>query len=208
MNPFVSFCLYVAARVFTQYLKARPTDHSITASLQFLMQAMNVIKRRNPLTESFLVQLNLDIEASGVHVPMFEKSNSYSSDAIVSNDIQPCSCFLQRGRTFFYPCLTDSIFFSRVKSHATPILCRACPSTKSETRSGSFPLHLVTKVLLSIPRPRPILCLQDHRSTWPGMLNSALTRAILTHSPHRTGSPGLTHPEWTCRTARNHKSLR
>jgi hypothetical protein len=66
MNPFISFCLYVSARVFVQYLKSRPKDTQIRSSLQFLLQAMQAIKRRNPLTESFLVQLDVDLEGAGI----------------------------------------------------------------------------------------------------------------------------------------------
>ncbi|KAF2018832.1 hypothetical protein BU24DRAFT_106022 [Aaosphaeria arxii CBS 175.79] len=66
MNPFISFCVYVAARVFVQYLKTRPKDHQMNSSLQFLLQAMQALRRKNPLTESFLVQLDLDLETAGV----------------------------------------------------------------------------------------------------------------------------------------------
>lgn len=66
MNPFISFCLYVAARVFVQYLKSRPKDSQIRTSLQFLLSAMHAIKRKNPLTESFLVQLDVDLEGAGL----------------------------------------------------------------------------------------------------------------------------------------------
>ncbi|KAF2761978.1 hypothetical protein EJ05DRAFT_507580 [Pseudovirgaria hyperparasitica] len=66
MNPFISFSVYVAARVFVQYLKTRPNDQQMISSLQFLMSAMQVLKRRNPLTESFMVQLDLDLEDAGI----------------------------------------------------------------------------------------------------------------------------------------------
>lgn len=66
MNPFISFCLYVAARVFVQYLKSRPKDNQVRTSLQFLLTAMHAIKRKNPLTESFLVQLDVDLESAGL----------------------------------------------------------------------------------------------------------------------------------------------
>ncbi|KAF2428907.1 hypothetical protein EJ08DRAFT_591817, partial [Tothia fuscella] len=68
MNPFLAFCLYVAARVFIQYLKFRPKDEQMIASLQFLLAAMNALKRKNPLTESFLVQLDVDLEGMGIDV--------------------------------------------------------------------------------------------------------------------------------------------
>ncbi|OQO12224.1 hypothetical protein B0A48_02865 [Cryoendolithus antarcticus] len=66
MNPFISFCLYVAARVFVQYLKSRPKDGNVLTSLRFLLAAMHAIKRKNPLTESFLVQLDVDLESAGL----------------------------------------------------------------------------------------------------------------------------------------------
>jgi hypothetical protein len=66
MNPFISFCLYVAARVFVQYLKSRPDDDQAGDSLRFLLSAMNVLKRKNPLTESFLIQLDVDLEGLGL----------------------------------------------------------------------------------------------------------------------------------------------
>jgi hypothetical protein len=68
MNPFLAFCLYVAARVFIQYLKFRPKDEQMISSLQFLLAAMHALKRKNPLTESFLVQLDVDLEGMGIDV--------------------------------------------------------------------------------------------------------------------------------------------
>jgi len=61
MNPFIAFCLYVAARVFVQYLKSRPEDQSVRAALDFLLGALRALKRINPLAESFLVQLDVDL---------------------------------------------------------------------------------------------------------------------------------------------------
>ncbi|PTB47155.1 uncharacterized protein TrAFT101_012009 [Trichoderma asperellum] len=69
MNPFIAFCLYVSARVFVQYLKSKPDDAQTIDSLRFLISAMNALKRRNPLTESFLVQLDVDFEALAVKIP-------------------------------------------------------------------------------------------------------------------------------------------
>jgi hypothetical protein len=66
MNPFISFCLYVSARVFVQYLKTRPEDDHGKSSLQFLLKAMEALKKKNPLTSSFLVQLDVDIQGSGL----------------------------------------------------------------------------------------------------------------------------------------------
>ena len=62
----MSFCLYIAARVFVQYLKSRPEDSSVHSSLQFLVSALNAMKNKNPLTESFLVQLDVDLDGTGI----------------------------------------------------------------------------------------------------------------------------------------------
>ena len=69
MNPFLAFNLYVAARVFVQYLKSRKEDTAVKSSLHFLLSAMQVLKTKNPLTESFLVQLDVDLEGSGLDIP-------------------------------------------------------------------------------------------------------------------------------------------
>ncbi|KAF2131430.1 binuclear zinc transcription factor [Dothidotthia symphoricarpi CBS 119687] len=66
LNPFISFSVYVAARVFVQYLKTRPNDQQMISTLQFLLQAMQALRRKNPLTESFLAQLDLDLESAGI----------------------------------------------------------------------------------------------------------------------------------------------
>jgi hypothetical protein len=72
MNPFISFCLYVAARVFVQYLKSRPDDDQTGDSLRFVLSAMNTMKTKNPLTESFLVQLDVDLESLGFRDPKYK----------------------------------------------------------------------------------------------------------------------------------------
>lgn len=69
MNPFIAFCLYVAARVFVQYLKSHRDDASVMSSLEFLLSALQALKPKNPLSGSFLVQLDVDLEASGLRSP-------------------------------------------------------------------------------------------------------------------------------------------
>lgn len=78
MNPFVSFCLYVAARVFVQYLKSHPDDGRIETSLQFLLSAMTAMTAKNPLTESFLVQLDIDLE--GLRLQTVRTKNGHAPD--------------------------------------------------------------------------------------------------------------------------------
>ena len=78
MNPFMAFCLYIAARVFVHFLKTSPGDQEVLSSLRFLLDAMKSMKRAQPITESFLIQLSLDIQARGLgrllHSPEFSSS--------------------------------------------------------------------------------------------------------------------------------------
>ncbi|KAH0556350.1 hypothetical protein GP486_005727 [Trichoglossum hirsutum] len=50
----------------SRYLKSRPEDDQGKSSLQFLLRAMEALKRKNPLTSSFLVQLDVDIQNCGL----------------------------------------------------------------------------------------------------------------------------------------------
>ncbi|KAK8126029.1 fungal-specific transcription factor domain-containing protein [Apiospora kogelbergensis] len=88
MNPFLSFCLYVAARVFVQYLKSRPEDSQVADSLRFLLAAMNALKRKNPLTESFLVQLDVDLEALGARIPTLRTAFPRASDSPMTSQVK------------------------------------------------------------------------------------------------------------------------
>ncbi|KXT14378.1 hypothetical protein AC579_2777 [Pseudocercospora musae] len=100
MNPFISFCLYVAARVFVQYLKSRPKDAQVKASLQFLLSAMHAIKRKNPLTESFLVQLDVDLEGARLEdsAQLRSQMKSMSSTSPHRSPGCPMSEYLGMGR--------------------------------------------------------------------------------------------------------------
>ncbi|RFU35919.1 hypothetical protein B7463_g324, partial [Scytalidium lignicola] len=82
MNPFISFCLYVAARVYVQYLKSKPNDGQTADSLRFLLSAMNALKKKNPLTESFMVQLDVDLENLGLRHPKYKSIFAYSEDSL------------------------------------------------------------------------------------------------------------------------------
>lgn len=53
---------------------------------------MNALKRRNPLTESFLVQLDVDLEALGTRIPKLRSAFPRSSDSVsapLRNSILP-----------------------------------------------------------------------------------------------------------------------
>ena len=69
MNPFTSFCLYVAARIYVHAYKKRPQEQQIRDKLNFLMTAMQALRKKNPLAESFLTQLTVDLDGSGLENP-------------------------------------------------------------------------------------------------------------------------------------------
>ena len=65
-----------------QYLKSRPDDSQTGDSLRFLLSAMNALKKKNPLTESFLVQLDVDLEGLGMRNPKYKSVFAYSEDNV------------------------------------------------------------------------------------------------------------------------------
>lgn len=61
-----------------QYLKSRPDDTVVQSSFQFITSALNALKNKNPLTETFLVQLDVDTEGmslDGSQGPVRRDSN-------------------------------------------------------------------------------------------------------------------------------------
>ncbi|KAL2885941.1 fungal specific transcription factor [Ceratocystis lukuohia] len=85
MNSFVAFCLYVAARVFVQYLKSQPEDSQVADSLRFLLGSMTALRRLNPLTESFLVQLDVDLDALMARNPRLHNAFPRASELPTSH---------------------------------------------------------------------------------------------------------------------------
>lgn len=80
------FCLYIAARVFVQYLKSRPDDATVYSSLHFVVSALNAMRVKNPLTESFLVQLDVDLEGTGIKaIDTTDTSAAYVTQAMVGS---------------------------------------------------------------------------------------------------------------------------
>lgn len=85
LNPFMSFCLYISARVFVQYLKSRPDDSSVYSSLQFVIVALNAMIAKNPLTECFLVQLDVELGDTGIQaIERLKTGSGYVAQAMVS----------------------------------------------------------------------------------------------------------------------------
>lgn len=93
MNPFIAFCLYVAARVLVQYLKSSPHDSETRSSLEFLLTALTALRRLNPLSESFLIQLNLDMQGSGLDILLHNPDFSSIVKDKVVRKISTFGCF-------------------------------------------------------------------------------------------------------------------
>lgn len=127
MNPFIAFCLYVAARVFVQYLKWRPREPNMIASLQLLGSVMYILKRKNPLTGSFLAQLEVDLEGSGLVLEpkvlnpwskggaptsnSQDKCESISAEELINNiDAVNCSPLFGISKSQTSQLLDDAIF--------------------------------------------------------------------------------------------------
>jgi hypothetical protein len=66
MHPFLPFFIFVAARVLIQHVKLHPNDHDTASSIRFLLSAMTVMQVVNPLAASFLVQLDVELEGTGL----------------------------------------------------------------------------------------------------------------------------------------------
>ncbi|EFX04748.1 c6 zinc finger domain containing protein [Grosmannia clavigera kw1407] len=71
----------IMPRVFVQFLKTRPDQSTTVDSLRFLLTAMGALKRKNPLTESFLVQLDVDLEALADRIPELRTAFPSSNDS-------------------------------------------------------------------------------------------------------------------------------
>ncbi|OBT57440.1 hypothetical protein VE04_01871 [Pseudogymnoascus sp. 24MN13] len=136
MNPFISFCLYVAARVFVQYLKSRPEDNTTGDALRFLLAAMNAMKAKNPLTESFLVQLDVDLESLGLRDPKYK--------ALINGHLNNPQAQIFKDRNGTDPCN----FLKIVDDVAQP---DARPTSTAPTTSGPPWLHRQRNAL----GPRP-----------------------------------------------------
>lgn len=68
--------------MFVQYLKSRPDESQVADSLRFLLAAMGALKKRNPLTESFLVQLDVDLEVLGARIPKLRAAFPRNGDSV------------------------------------------------------------------------------------------------------------------------------
>ena len=91
MHPFMAFCLYVAARVYVQAFIRNPDDQVTGDALDSLLTAMHALKQKNPLTESFLAQLMVDLEGTEFGS---SSSNSRFSFNLKKHAVRLLSCVL------------------------------------------------------------------------------------------------------------------
>lgn len=71
--------------MFVQYVKSRPDDTVVQSSLNFTIAALNALKNKNPLTETFLVQLEVDTEGMPFKGTQgFTKKNNDAKASVVS----------------------------------------------------------------------------------------------------------------------------
>lgn len=71
-------------------MKSRPRDTEVSSSLQFMLSAMHAMKRKNPLADSFLVQLDVDLEAAGLDemriiAPVSTSSSSFRGNCSMTH---------------------------------------------------------------------------------------------------------------------------
>lgn len=93
MNPFINFCLYVAARVFIHMLKKSPDEAEVRSSLDFLLAAMRQFKTTNPLSESFMIQLGLDLQGCGIEDVLQNETHSFTTMARLNMAVRLPSLF-------------------------------------------------------------------------------------------------------------------
>lgn len=66
LNPWVGFCLYVAAGVFLKDLKSEKPGPQSLGNIEFLLAAMAAIGQKHSITKHFSAQLELDAEGAGL----------------------------------------------------------------------------------------------------------------------------------------------
>jgi hypothetical protein len=70
-----------------QYLKSRPEGQAVKSSLQFLLTALGALKQFSALTESFLIQLDVDLSGTTFGSSM---RSMRSKEAVSDSDRNAC----------------------------------------------------------------------------------------------------------------------
>ena len=179
----MSFCLYIAARVFVQYMKSRPDDSTVFSSLQFVVSALNAMKTKNPLTESFLVQLDVDIEGTGIRAIDPTKSNSvYVTQAMVG---------LPEHFLFHMP---HKLTSSQQANCPDNIECTSLYTLReTQSRNSAEDPSASTNSTSSNPQPQSGIATSlptRHRDSRPVYADSAPSDNIQHYFPHAMQPPG------------------
>ena len=223
MNPFTAFCLYVAARVFVQFLRARPSEQQVTSSLSFLLTAMHAISRKNPLTESFIAQLELDMDSAGVKNPSNKSGlERLMKRGIVCDHLNPVSVYDVRDEVLLTRSSSPSIptqrcrpaAASRKASHGrnastsrqmppeTTIQTRGMPPTAESSVASWAPARLLNLPTQPISQSTPS---SAKSATLPMAGRCTLTKRVFysrTRPGPRRPSRARTRTPWTSRLTR------
>lgn len=187
MNPFLAFCLYVAARVLTHAYKKRPTDEAIKNNLEFLLNAMQAHRKRNQLTESFLVQLTVELEAAGLEIPIAKPSGYRSVVGIPRNQQADCAYQTQShlgGNTcptvFQRPTETQPSFHE-LRSRPPVLRGSPIPSSSRDDRGSQYSMSSFTMP----SRARRSSLQNSHNATGPiQMQGVVMAQAWPQHNPN------------------------
>ena len=196
MNPFMAFCLYVAARVFSHSYAKRPDNQNIKNSLFFLVAAMQAHRSKNNLTESFLVQIQMELDAASLEHPLHNQTSYHGMKTPQAwyEDGQNCP-------PIFVAPTTDQPSFHDIHSQQPEI----APETQARTQGQSpqevyqAAFSVPTRERL-VPRFNPGQQRQTPSPAWgdrstPESHNKRFTNAGL--SPESSGehqsTPGTSH---------------
>lgn len=176
MNPFLAFCLYVAARVFIHVLKKSPNEGQIRSSLEFVVVAMQQFKKINPLSDSFLIQLSLDLEGTGMDfllqnvshssaaLHMMEKHVSIPEIRVIYN-LARSADLVQRNFETSVGCGPPKTEIKDGKKHMCPLHPTGLRPSQYSMQSFDLP---------SRDSPRPVPGFPDAEGPFPGSMFSVV----------------------------------
>ncbi|KAL5000517.1 hypothetical protein BDV10DRAFT_192821 [Aspergillus recurvatus] len=134
----------VSSMDMTKYLKFRPDDMAARSSLQFVFVVLDALKNHNPLTESFLVQLEVDIEGTPFQDIRLPNARGKSND--------------------FFSAHThgENALFSQVLNHSATVdktgdstAWDPITSADSNPNRANLPVCLPTRQRRQLPRQQP-----------------------------------------------------
>ncbi|KAI4720324.1 hypothetical protein E4T48_03504 [Aureobasidium sp. EXF-10727] len=170
-NPFMAFSLYVAARVFVQYLKSRPRDDTARGSLHFLLSALQAMKKTNPLAESFIAQLDVDLEVAGLEELRSLRVRAARAAQAQAADSMQCP-YAEKGQDGRLPTFGDS----GLAQHSNPKTSRG----GTHPSGGTFPPEIAE--IMAHPHQG------NFKGIFPVRINVASDTSTAHTSPQTLGS--------------------